>query len=618
MKQLFRIARYMNRFKLLITIGLLCSLGYAAMNAFSVYLVGPFMKTLFTLNRAVTEMAPHGTRAVPHMTYFTRLKASVQVIFDEFLGNGSPREALTRLCLLIIAVIVIKNIFSYLQGYVMAYVEQGMISDLREDIYAAYHRLPLRYFQKRKTGDMISRVINDCNTINENLNNSFINIMKEPINVVALVGLMFILSWRLTLFTFLITPPSLYIIRRIGKKLRRRTVRTQDCIAALTSILEETISGIRVVKAFAMGDFEVERFKKANKSYFKALIRLVQMRRLSPPVIEIIGVGMAVAVLWIGGVMVLEYGVLEPGDFIAFLTLLFVLMQSAKRLSEITVKVQVGVAATDRVFEIIDQPSDVINPPSPLPLDGIRDSITFNNVWYEYEPGVPVLKGINLTVKKGETVAVVGPSGGGKSTMLDLIPRFFDPVRGSVEIDGHDIRNYLIEDLRRLFGIVTQETILFHDTIRSNIAYGRPDIPLENIIAAAKTANAHDFIMEFEKGYDTVIGDRGTKLSGGQKQRLVIARAILKNPQVLLFDEATAALDSGSESEVQAAIEKLMKGRTSLVIAHRLSTVQSAKRIVVLDRGRIVELGTHDQLYRKKGIYRRLYDLQFTNAVTSY
>jgi len=318
--------------------------------------------------------------------------------------------------------------------------------------------------------------------------------------------------------------------------------------------------------------------------------------------------------MWYGGILVLEYHRLDPELFLAYILLMFVLMQSAKKISDVVVKVEVGVAAASRVFEVIDKESDVTDPPSPIPLKGLSDSIVFRDVWYEYEPGVPVLKGINLTVKAGENIALVGPSGGGKSTMLDLVPRFFDPTGGVVEIDGHNIREYRLDDLRKLFGIVTQETILFHDTVRANIAYGMPDVPLEDVISAARTANAHDFISELGKGYDSVIGDRGTKLSGGQKQRLVIARAILKNPPVLIFDEATSSLDSGAEAEVQAAIEKLMEGRTSFVIAHRLSTVQSASRIVVIDRGCIVESGNHSGLYEKGGIYRRLYDLQFANT----
>jgi len=609
MKPFLRIFKYILNYKIILVSAIFCSLIYASMNGFSVYLIGPFLNTLFG-NETVVEESIQQNDEIGSLE---RIKLYFKEKVDGILGSGTSRQILTRLSLLIIVVMLIKNIFSYLKGYIMAYVEQGVIRNLREDLYASYHRLPLLYFQKKKTGELISRVINDCNTINANLNSSLINLMTEPISIIVLLFFMVVISWKLTLFTLLVAPPSLYLIMKIGKKLRRRTTRTQDRIAEVTSILEETISSVRVVKAFAMEKFEIERFKKANYSYFRSLLRLFWMRRLAPPVTEFLGVSMAVAVLWIGGVLVLEKNWLEPGAFFQFLVFMFMMMQSAKRLSEVNVKMQVGIAATKRVFEIIDQPSTVTEPLNPIHIDRITEGIQFKNVWYEYDPGVPVLTDINLKVDVGENIAIVGPSGSGKSTLVDLLPRFFDPVSGSIEIDGRDIREYELSDLRRLMGIVTQETILFHDAIKANIAYGRPDIPIEDIITAAKTANAHDFIDAFENGYGTIIGDRGTKLSGGQKQRLVIARAILKNPPILIFDEATSALDSKAEAKVQVAIDRLMKGRTSFVIAHRLSTIQSSTRIVVIDNGRIVEEGTHDELYRAKKLYRKLYDLQFAN-----
>jgi ATP-binding cassette, subfamily B, bacterial MsbA len=606
MKQLYRILRYILRYKILFSVSVLFSILYAIMNGFSVYLIGPFMKTIFKAETVIKTSSPQ----VISPDFLGKWKSGLQHTFNSLMGYGNPHEILTRLCFLIIIVIFLKNLFSYLQGYIMAHVEQGVVRDIREDVYAAYHRLPLRFFQRRKTGDMISSVINDCNAINDNLNSAFIDLIKEPINIAVLVGVMLVINWKLTVFTFLIAPPSLYIIMRIGQKLRRRTTTTQDRIAALTSVLEETISNIRVVKAFAMEKFEIQKFNLANNSYFRSLIRLFRIRRLSSPVTEFLGVVAVVIVLWIGGSMVLNHqGELDADKFVIFIAFMFLLMQAIKRLSEVNVKMQVGIAAAQRVFDVIDRKSDLVELPKPLSIDSFCESIRFCNVWFEYDPGVIVLKDINLTVNAGEAIAIVGSSGGGKSTLLDLLPRFFDPCEGSIKIDSHDLREYRLDDLRHLFGIVTQETILFHDTIKANIGYGRPDIPLDAIIAAARTANAHDFIMEFESGYDTIIGDRGTKLSGGQRQRLSIARAILKNPPILLFDEATSSLDAKSEREVQTAIDKLMKGRTSFVIAHRLSTIQNANRIVLLEKGKIIRTGTHEELYDQEIIYRHMYDL---------
>ncbi|MFA6473169.1 MAG: ABC transporter ATP-binding protein, partial [Candidatus Latescibacterota bacterium] len=450
MKQIYRILCYISRYKILFTVSVFFSILYAFMNGFSVYLIGPFMKTIFKPETVVKTVSPQGLS--PEL--FGKWKAGLQDAFNSLMGYGNPHEILTRLCYLIIFVIFLKNLFSYLQGYIMAHVEQGVVRDIRQDVYAAYHRLPLRYFQKRRTGDMISSVINDCNAINDNFNSAFIDLIKEPINIAVLLGVMVVINWKLTLFTFLVAPPSLYIIMRIGKKLRRRTTTSQDRIAALTSVLEETISSIRVVKAFAMEKFEIEKFNLANNSYFRSLIRLFRIRRLSSPVTEFLGVAIVVLILWIGGSMVLDHkGDLDADKFIVFIAFVFMLMQAIKRLSDVNVKMQVGISAAQRVFAVMDKKSDLVIPDHPRPIDSFHESIKFNNVWFEYDPGVPVLRDIDFTVKAGETVAVVGSSGSGKSTLVDLLPRFFDPLKGSVEIDNHDLREYNLDDLRHLFGI---------------------------------------------------------------------------------------------------------------------------------------------------------------------
>ena len=612
MKELQRIVKYIFRYKALVFLSIVFSVLYSSMNGFSAYLIGPFMETIFTGSPGT------GAAAVAVMARGSGVLASLRDLLEKVvaagLGSGQPQEILTRLCLMVVAVIIAKNIFSYIQGYIMAIVEQGVVRDLRNDLYASYHRLPLRFFQGKKTGDLVSRVINDCQTVNSNLNSSLINLIKEPIDIIVLLSLMLVISWQLTIVSFLVAPPSIYVLSRINRILRRRTTRTQTRISEITSVLNETISNIRVVKAFAMERFEIDKFGAANQSYFKSLIRLFWMKRLSPPVTEIIGVTIAMGVLWAGGHLVLEQRGLAPADFMKFVLLMMLLMQSAKRLTDVNVKIQVGIAATGRIFDIIYRPSEISDPPEPSEIVAIRERIRYEHVTCEYEPGVTVLQDVDLEIPAGRMFALVGSSGAGKTTIADLLPRFFDPVRGRVTIDDVDIRNFRLDDLRRLFGIVTQETILFNDSIRSNIAYGRPDISMDDLIDAAKTAYAHDFIMKLERGYDTIIGDRGTKLSGGQKQRLVIARAIVKNPPFLIFDEATSALDSESEAEVQAAIDRLLIGRTSLIIAHRLSTIKKADTIVVLDNGRIVETGTHQELYEKGGMYRRLNDLQIAPA----
>ncbi|HID94734.1 MAG TPA: ABC transporter ATP-binding protein, partial [Candidatus Latescibacteria bacterium] len=404
---------------------------------------------------------------------------------------------------------------------------------------------------------------------------------------------------------------TLWIITKIGLKLRKYSARSQERMAEVTSVLQETIFGIRVVKAFAMERFELRRFRKGTRNYFRTVLKRIRVGRLASPLTELLATAVGLVVLVYGGNQVLKGDLLSPEEFIIFLIALFSMISPLKNLGQANARIQEGLAAGERIFEVLDTRPSITDSPDAVTIDKVREGIRFIDLSFRYDTGDVVLDHINLDIKVGEVVAIVGPTGSGKSTLVDLIPRFYDPWRGRVEIDGIDIRKIKLGSLRRLLGIVTQETILFNDTVRNNIAYGSPEIPEEKVIRAARAANAHDFISRLPQGYDTLIGERGVRLSGGERQRIAIARAILKDPPILIFDEATSALDTESEMLVQEAIERLMKGRTSLVIAHRLSTVQNASRIIVLDHGRIIQEGRHQELLNQPGLYRTLYRRQF-------
>ena len=497
----------------------------------------------------------------------------------------------------------------------MAYVEQGIIKHFRDRIYEHLHTLSLSYFHRHQTGHLISRVMNDVTILNEAVNASLIHLLRNPLMVVVYLGILLVLSWKLTLAVLVVFPFGGRLIALIGKKLRKHSLRSQERIADITSVLEETLFGIRVVKAFAMERFEIEKFRKATEHFRRSATKLRRIRRLASPTTEFMGAAIGVMILWIGGRQVLIGGSLAPEEFMAFLTTMFLMMQPLKSLGNVYSRIKVGIAAGERIFEVLDTPPKLCERKHARAMDTLREDICYRNVWFAYN-SEPVLQDIDLRVKVGEVLAIVGPSGAGKSTLVDLLPRFYDPTQGVITIDGVDLRDLRIADLRRLMGVVTQETILFNDAVRNNIAYGHPEIEDKQIITAAQAANAHDFILDLPQGYETVIGDRGVKLSGGQRQRLSIARAILKNPPILIFDEATSALDSEAEQLVQEAIEHLMQGRTAFVIAHRLSTIQNAHRIIVMDEGRIVQEGTHEALINQKGLYRKLYQMQFGKDAT--
>ncbi|MCR4438632.1 MAG: ABC transporter ATP-binding protein [bacterium] len=595
----------------------MCMVFFVAFSTVSVGLVMPFVNLLFGSQEqsapAVTQPAGgaisvmHADKSVPNLRQ--QLENWLQGLFTRY----SRPHALRLLCVVMLVGFFLKNLFRFGQTYFMAPVEQGVIRDLRNDLYRHFQRLSLDFFHGERAGQLISRVTYDVTVINASITAAINSIFRDPLMIVIYLAVMVILSWKLTLLALLVFPGAGYFIAQFGNKLKRDSLRQQERIADLTSIIQEAIYGARVIKAFARERYEIKRFERENQRFFDTVVRMTRIRKLGPCVTEYIGVIIGVLVLYVGGMEVLRANqTLSPGGFVLFLGALFSIMEPLKLLGQLHNALKEGVVAAQRVFAVLDTPPHVADRPGAIALDGFHDEIVYDHVSFRYDRDVEVLTDVSLRIKRGQVVAIVGPSGSGKSTLVDLLVRFYDPTAGRILIDGHDLREVTLESLRRLLGIVTQETILFNDTVRNNIAYGLDGVAMEKVIAAARAANAHDFIMEMPNGYDTVIGDRGVKVSGGEKQRLAIARAILRDPPILVFDEATSALDTESEILVQDAIKNLLQGRTSLVIAHRLSTVRHADRIVVLHDGKIVQEGAHDELMSRGGLYRRLYEMQFS------
>jgi len=524
----------------------------------------------------------------------------------------TPLESLKVLCLSILTVFFIKNIFLYIKNILLRIVELKLVKEIRDRLYKHIQTLSLGYFNRQHTGSITSIVMNDVEQLQIALAVVFQRLFVEPINILTFVALLFIISWKLALIAIIIIPLAGIAILSIGRSIRRKSRRTQVKIAEIMQILTETLTSIRIVKAFVNEKEEIKNFTRESKHYFKLLLQRARLDLIAGPTTETFGVIIGVVLLWYGGMEVLAQKGVSAEDFIRFILILFSILGPIKQLSNVNLKIQIGAASAERIFGLLDTPAEVVEDPDPVNLDVFNNAIEFDQIHFEYSDSDDrVLDGVSFSIQKGNVVALVGPSGSGKSTIADLIPRFFDVSKGALRIDGNDVRKISFSSLRGSMGIVTQEVILFNDTIRKNIAYGQSDVTEEAIQKAAKAANALEFIEQTPDGFDTLIGERGVNLSGGQKQRLAIARALLKNPPILILDEATSALDTESEKMVQKAIEVLMKDRTVLVIAHRLSTVQNANKIVVLDKGKILEVGSHHKLYEKGGLYRRLYDIQF-------
>ena len=607
----FRILSYLKPYIRHIIIILIFNFLFVIFNALSIWMVAPFVSTLFETQQAQIEQTETPEQEeVSILDLNEWLKSKI----DRLFRRSDRIDTLKLLCFLIFFTFFLKNGIAFAEAWFVTYVEQKAVKDMRDDTYQHILQQPLSFFSKYEIGNLMSRITNDINTLSITLNQNFTKLIREPFVVIIFFAILVSISWQLTLVALLVFPVTGFMITKIGRTLKRRGKRTQEKIADITTVLQETFAGIKVVKAFSMEKYETEKFQNKTNFHFKAILRQYRLNRLSSPLSETLGIGIMVVVLWFGGQLVLAGELITAEDFIRFLAVLFSIMSPIKSLGQLNNDIQVSLAAGSRIFSILDTRVTITDRPGAINKDRFEAKINYQDVSFRYnETDDEVLIDIKLEINKHQKIAFVGGSGAGKTTLVNLLPRFYDVQKGRIEIDGIDIRDIKITSLRKMMGIVTQEVILFNDTVANNIAYGLKDFSPGEIENAARLANAYDFIMELPDGFNTIIGELGMRLSGGQRQRISIARAILKNPPILIFDEATSSLDSESERLIQEAIDNLMKDRTVLIVAHRLSSIIKSDRIVVMERGKIIDTGTHQELLSRSKRYRFLYELQFAH-----
>lgn len=607
MKIYLRILGFLKPHGHIFVAAVLATFIFAGLDAFSFLLVIPFLNVLL-VNPSEADAGSVSTG-----------DALLDRILDNTLGRmvdmeAPPEDAIRGIIIFLLVIFAVKNVFDFLKTYLMARVQQGVTRDLRDRVYDHLLDLDMAFFGRTKMGQILSRLTYDVEQLRVLVAKELGKVVSSVFEFLATVVGALIISWKLTLVAFVVVPLTMGVWGPLIRKLKRRDRRVLDSAADVNTHIQETLAGIRLVKSSSTEEYERDRFHTLTHRFYKRFLRSERLRALASPITEMLSAVGTVILLWYGARLVLVTGELTGPKFIGFLILSMKLYSPVKYLAKFPALIQPGLVGAERIFEFLDAPIDIRDPHGARPFPGLEKEIVFEDVSFGYRKGEAVLKDISFRVPRGSVVALVGPSGAGKTTLLDLLARFYEVQEGKITIDGTDIREFPLKGLRRALGIVSQETILFHDTVRANVAYGTSGATEDQIRRAAVAAYAHDFIMELPRGYDTVVGERGTELSGGQRQRLAIARAILRDPPILVFDEATSALDTEAERLVQQAIERLLEGRTVFVIAHRLSTVQAADQILVLEKGRIVERGSHQELLARGGLYNRLYELQFNES----
>lgn len=604
MRAYLRILAYGKPYLGLLALGLLCLLLYSLLSAASLVAVVPFLEILFDTQPAPQPEEPLSAAGLLRLDL---LKQWGYYYLSQGIVRYGAQTMLLYFCVGLVVMMLLKNLARYFSAYFMVGMEQGTMMRLRSQLFAHLSRQSLGFFTRRKKGDLINLLVNDVQVVQEGVQGTVQPLLREPITLLVFLSVLLLLSWRLTLFTFILLPVTGLVINRIAGPLKRSARQGQETLGRLTTLIDEFISGVRIVKAFQQEGYEAQRYQTENRAYARLQVRLRWRSELASPLTEVASIVVICLIIYYAATLILgESSSLRRSEFLGFIALFSQVLGPLKVLTNVLTRMQKAQAAFERLEDLMAQRPAIEEATQPRRLPGFAQALRFEGVWFRYE-AEDVLRDVSFELPKGQTLALVGPSGAGKSTLVDLVPRFYDPYRGRILLDGVDLRELALTDLRGQVGMVSQEAILFHDTVRANIAYGYPEADPQAVEKAARLAYAHEFIMALPQGYDTLIGERGTRLSGGQRQRLSIARAIFRNPALLILDEATSNLDTQSEKWVQEALDHLMRDRTTLVIAHRLSTIRAADQILVLDQGRVVERGDHASLLAQAGLYATLH-----------